>query len=77
VRGLDLFGAGLATALIDAGMCAAAIAIASSCPPFRKYRVLGRLWHPDWRLMAKLVAVGLPISGALLLEYGLLLRRPC
>jgi len=71
VRGLDLFGAGLATALIDAGMCAAAIAIASSCPPFRKYRVLGRLWHPDWRLMAKLVAVGLPISGALLLEYGL------
>jgi len=71
VAGLDLFGAGLATALIDAGMCLAAIAIACTRRPFRKYRVLGRLWRPDWRLQAKLVAVGLPISGALLLEYGL------
>src|SRR5262245_43477609 len=62
--GLDLFGAGLATALIDAGMCAAAMAIACWCRPFKKYRVLGRLWRPDWRLLAKLVAVGLPISGA-------------
>ena len=68
---LELFGAGLATALIDAGMCAAALAIAALRPPFRKYRVLGGLWRPDWRLLAKLVAVGLPISGALLLEYGL------
>jgi multidrug resistance protein, MATE family len=71
VRGLDLLGAGLATALIDTGMCAAAIAIACTRRPFRKYRVLGRLWRPDWRLLVKLVAVGLPISGALLLEYGL------
>jgi MATE family multidrug resistance protein len=68
---LELFGAGLATALIDAGMCAAAMAIACTRPPFRKYRVLGGLWRPDWRLLAKLAAVGLPISGALLLEYGL------
>jgi MATE family multidrug resistance protein len=71
VQGLDLLGAGLATALIDPGMCAAAITIACTRPPFRKYRVLGRLWRPDWRLLVKLVAVGLPISGALLLEYGL------
>src|SRR5262249_12336995 len=71
VPGLDLFGAGLATALIDAGMCIAAIAIACSRRPFKKYRVLGRLWRPDWRLLAKLVVVGLPISGALLLEFGL------
>ena len=40
-------------------------------PPFKKYRVLGRFWRPDWPLLAKLVAIGLPISGALLLEYGL------
>jgi MATE family multidrug resistance protein len=59
VPGLDLFGAGLATALIDAGMCVAAIAIACTRRPFKKYRVLGRLWRPDWRLLAKLVAVGL------------------
>jgi MATE family multidrug resistance protein len=29
------------------------------------------LWRPDWRLLGKLAAIGLPISGALLLEYGL------
>ena len=68
---LDLMGAGLATALVDVGMCAAAIWIAYTRHPFKKYRVLGRLWRPDWRLLAKLVAIGLPISGALLLEYGL------
>jgi MATE family multidrug resistance protein len=68
---LDLMGAGLATALVDVGMCAAAIWIASTRQPFKKYRVLGRLWRPDWRLLGKLVAIGLPISGALLLEYGL------
>src|SRR4029450_8746971 len=68
---LDLMGAGLATALVDVGMCAAAVWMAYTRHPFKKYRVLGRLWGPDWRLLAKLVAIGLPISGALLLEYGL------
>src|SRR5262245_37284811 len=68
---LDLLGAGLATALVDAGMCAAAIWIAYTRHPFKKYRVLGRFWRPDWPLLAQLVAIGLPIAGALLLEYGL------
>jgi MATE family, multidrug efflux pump len=67
----DLLGAGLATTIIDVGMCAAAIWIAYTRHPFKKYRVLGRFWRPDWRLLGKLVAIGLPISGALLLEYGL------
>jgi len=68
---LDLMGAGLATALVNAGMSAAAIWICYTRRPFKKYRVLGRFWRPDWRLFAKLAGVGLPISGALLLEYGL------
>ena len=68
---LDLLGAGLATALINVGMCAAAIWIAYTRRPFKKYRVLGRFWRPDWPLFGKLLVVGLPISGALLLEYGL------
>ena len=67
----DLRGAGLATTLVDVGMCAAAVWVAYARRPFKKYRVLGRLWRPDWRLFVKLVVVGLPISGALLLEYGL------
>jgi len=67
---LDLLGAGIATTLISLGMCTAAIWIASTRRPFRKYRVLGRLWRPDWRLLGRLIAVGAPISGAFLLEFG-------
>jgi MATE family multidrug resistance protein len=68
---LDMLGAGLATAIANAGMCVAALAVAITRPPFRKYGILGRFWRPDWPLLAKLVAIGLPISGSLLLEYGL------
>jgi multidrug resistance protein, MATE family len=68
---LDLMGAGLATAIVNAGMCVAVIVITTTRPPFKKYRILGRFWRPDWPLLGKLVAIGLPISGTLLLEYGL------
>jgi len=68
---LDLLGAGAATALINTGMCTVAIWIAYTRHPFKKYQVLGRFWRPDWPLLGKLVAIGLPISGALFLEYGM------
>ncbi len=71
---LDLLGAGLATTLVNIGnigMCAAAIWIAYACPPFRKYRILGRFWRPDWPLFAKLIEIGGPISGTFMLEFGL------
>jgi len=68
---LDVLGAGLATTIVNIGMCAAAIWIAYTRPPFKKYRVLGRFWRPDWPLFRRLLVVGLPISGAFVLEYGL------
>jgi multidrug resistance protein, MATE family len=68
---LDLLGAGLATTLVNVAMCTAVIWICYSCRPFKKYRVLGRFWRADWELMRKLIAIGLPISGALMLEWGL------
>ena len=55
---LDLLGAGIATTLINIGMCVAAILIAALRRPFKKYRVLGRFWRPDWPLMGQLIAVG-------------------
>src|SRR6266436_6591544 len=66
-----LLGAGLATTLVNVAMCAAAIWICYTCRPFKKYRVLGRFWRPDWELLRQLIAIGLPISGALMLEWGL------
>ena len=67
---LDLLGAGLATTLVSVGMCVAALWVASTRRPFRKYRVLGRFWRTDWPLMGRLLAIGLPISGSLALEFG-------
>jgi MATE family, multidrug efflux pump len=33
--------------------------------------VLGKFWRADWKLLRELIAIGLPISGALMLEWGL------
>lgn len=68
---LELFGAGLATTLVNLGMCAAAIVVADACRPFKKYRVFGRFWRADWPLFGKLFAIGTPISGSFMLEYGI------
>jgi len=67
---LDLLGAGLATAIVNIGMCLVAIWVCYARRPFRKYRVLGRWWRGDWQLMRQLIVVGAPISGSSLLEYG-------
>src|SRR5690242_7864369 len=68
---LDLLGAGLATTFVNIAMCAAAVWICYTCRPFKKYRVLGRFWRADWDLLRELIAIGLPISGAFMLEWGL------
>ena len=68
---LEMTGAGVATTLVNIGMCAAGFWVSYTQHPFRKYRVLGRFWRADWPLLWKLVVVGAPISGSFLLEYGL------
>src|SRR6185312_4810270 len=68
---LEMTGAGVATTIVNAGMCIGGFWIAYTQRPFRKYRVLGRFWRADWALMGKLIVVGAPISGSFLLEYGL------
>jgi MATE family multidrug resistance protein len=67
---LDLLGAGLATTTVNLCMCAAAVWVCYALRPFKKYRVLGRFWRPDWALFRKLIIVGAPISGTFSLEYG-------
>ncbi|MFA6266687.1 MAG: MATE family efflux transporter [Pseudolabrys sp.] len=68
---LDMLGAGVATTTINLGMCAAALWVAYTQRPFRKYQVLGRFWRIDWTLLGRLFVIGGPIAGAFLLEYGL------
>jgi len=68
---LGLFGAGLATSIVNLGTLLAALWFTARRRPFRKYHVLGRIWRLDWHLMRQLVRVGAPISISFLLEYGL------
>jgi len=68
---LDLLGAGIATTIINIGMCLACFWVCYARHPFKKYKVLGKFWRMDWPLMGELVKVGAPISGSFLLEYGL------
>jgi MATE family multidrug resistance protein len=68
---LGILGAGVATTLVNVAMCAAAVWFAYARHPFRKYRVLGRFWRPDWALFRQLLVVGIPISGSFLLEFGM------
>ncbi|HET7848790.1 MAG TPA: MATE family efflux transporter [Pseudolabrys sp.] len=68
---LEMTGAGIATTLVNAGMCIASFWVSYTQPPFKKFRVLGNFYRADWPLMGRLIAVGAPISGSFLLEYGL------
>jgi MATE family multidrug resistance protein len=68
---LELFGAGLATTIVNFGTFVASLWFATRRRPFRKYHVLGHIWRIDWALMRQLLALGAPISVAFLLEYGL------
>lgn len=68
---LGLFGAGLATSIVNLGTFLAAVWFATYRRPFRKYHVFGHFWRIDWPLMWRLIVVGAPISFAFLLEYGL------
>src|SRR5258705_6014147 len=68
---LGLFGAGLATSIVNLGTFLAAVWFAARRRPFRKYHVFGYFWRIDWRLMWQLIVIGAPISFSFLLEYGL------
>jgi multidrug resistance protein, MATE family len=68
---LGLFGAGLATTIINSGMFLAGLWFADRRRPFRKYHILGRIWRIDWPLMRQLIVIGAPISLSFMLEYGL------
>jgi MATE family multidrug resistance protein len=68
---LGLFGAGLATTIVNLATFLAGVWFTAYRRPFRKYQMFGRIWRIDWALMGKLIVVGAPISLALLLEYGL------
>nr|WP_246752186.1 MATE family efflux transporter [Bradyrhizobium diazoefficiens] len=68
---LELFGAGLATALVNCGTFSAGLWFATMRRPFRDCQVLAHIWRFDWTSMRQLIVIGMPISIASLVGYGL------
>lgn len=68
---LELLGAGLATTIVNCGMFLAGLCLATIRGPFRNHHLLADLWRFDWPLMRQLIAIGMPISIANVMAYGL------
>ncbi len=67
---LELYGAGIATSIVNALMFALLAAICLWRRPFRRYNIFGRFWVPDWQVFREILRVGGPIAGLELLEAG-------
>lgn len=68
---LELFGAGLATTLVNWAIFLVGLWLATTHPNFRGYRVLAHVWRFDSLSMRQLLVMGMPISIASLTWYGL------
>lgn len=68
---LGMFGAGLATTIVNFGTFVVALWITGLRRPFAGYHLLAHLFRIDRSVMRNLVVIGAPISLALLMEYGL------
>jgi MATE family multidrug resistance protein len=68
---LGVLGAGIASATSNAFMFAGLATLVSLDRRFARFRLAGRFWRADWRRMAELTRIGLPIAGTMLLEIGI------
>lgn len=67
---LELFGAGLATTLVNCMTFLAILWFATMRRPFRDYNLLAHFYHFDWPIMRQLLVIGAPISMASLMGTG-------
>jgi MATE family multidrug resistance protein len=68
---LRLQGAGIAAALTNVLMFAGLLGYILADRQFRRYRLLGRCWRPDWARFREIFRLGLPIGMTLIMEVGL------
>lgn len=65
---LGLFGAGLGSSITQGLMFLGMAAVVLSHRRFRRYRLFGRFWRPDWPRYREVWRLGLPIAATLALE---------
>lgn len=67
---LGLVGAGWATTITATLAFAAVSLVLVTGRRFRRYRVFGRFWRPDWPRFASIWRLGLPIAASLCFEVA-------
>lgn len=65
---MGIAGSGLATSLSSLLMFVGMVAVVALEPKFRRYRLFGRFWRPDWPRFFGLLKLGLPIAGIMAFE---------
>lgn len=68
---LGLPGSGIATTISSLLMFAGMAAVVSFERRFRRYRLFGRFWRPDWPRLKSFLKLGLPIAALLLFEVSI------
>jgi len=68
---MGLYGAGIASASSNIFSFVAMLAICLGAPALKRYRILHRLQHADWKCFAELFRLGLPIGITMLFEVAL------
>ena len=70
---LELAGAGTSSALVESFLFLSLLGFVLIDRRFRRYRLLGRIWRPDWPRFAEIFRIGLPIGLTHVSEIGLFL----
>ena len=65
---LGLLGSGIGSSITNLLMFTGMALIVTRHPRFRRYRLFGRFWRPDWARFADVWKLGLPIAVTLALE---------
>ncbi|MEO0673142.1 MAG: MATE family efflux transporter, partial [Pseudomonadota bacterium] len=68
---LGLYGAGLATTVVNVAMCVAGALTILASERLNSFRPLDRIWRPDWPKFRELFRIGAPMSAAFTMEHGL------
>jgi MATE family multidrug resistance protein len=68
---LGLVGAGIGSSIANTAMFAAMALVVVVHPTFRRYRLFGHFWRPDWPRLRHMLRIGLPIAITLGFEVGI------
>lgn len=68
---LGLMGAAWANLIANSTLLIVMVAVVTTVRPFRRYRLFGRFWQPDWPRFVGIFRLGLPIAVTFAFEVAI------